>query len=405
MSDFFNSTPAAPTLAAYQQPSINSALSQFLSQQGQLPGLQSFANQVNQGANSAYQGMVFGTSPTLQSNLNQFGLNTQSLLAGQIPTDVAQQTQDNAAYQSLIGGFGGSNMAHALTARDLGQTSLSLQQQGASNLSQQQGLAQALNPSNMTTSGLFYSPQTILSSDQQQALINNQIGNQNSIINYQNQLQSDKGSPFDQMLTNNLASLLGQVTNPETALSSVMSVENGGYNAASANPGASYMGIPSGGMASTGTYAVDPATGQNIGSPTPGSGSGATGASPGGGGGAAGIMGLMSACCFIFLESLNGELPWYARKARDTRGNNATVRGYRWMSRWLVPAMRVWEPVKSLVNFFMVKPMLMVGEDYYTEKKSVIGKSLKPVVAFWLTTWTLLGLTVGSGERGRDATT
>lgn len=394
MSDFFNSTPAAPTLAAYQQPSINSALSQFLGQQSQLPGLQSFADQVNQGANSAYQGMVFGTSPNLQSNLNQFGLNTQSLLEGQIPTDVQQQTEDNAAYQSLIGGYGGSNMAHALTARDLGQTSLSLQQQGASNLSQQQGLAQALNPTNMTTSGLFYSPQTILSSDQQQALINNQIGNQNSIIGYQNQLQADKGSPFDQMLTNNLASLLGQVTNPETALSSVMSAYNGNYSASGANAGANYMGIPSAGTASVGTYAVDPNTGLNVGTPTPGStGASASGASPSGGAGLSSLAGMMSMCCFIFMEAYHGDMPWWVRECRDEFAPESTTRreGYIRMASWLVPAMRRSSLVRLLVWHLMISPLTKWGGWYKKvpgyEKCSV----LRPIVSFWFSVWELMG--------------
>lgn len=254
-------------------------------------------------------------------------------------------------------------MAHALTARDLGQTSLSLQQQGAQNLSQQTGLAQALNPSNVQASSMFYSPTTILSRDDQANLINQQIDSQNQQIQYQNSLQR---SPFDQLMTNNLATMMGIATNPLDAYAAM----SGGGQQMVSNQGM-LTSQPSGG---------------------------------GGGGGGSGIEALASMCCFIFLESLNGELPWYARKARDTRGTNATVRGYRWMSRWLVPAMRTWKFVRHLVNFFMVNPMLMVGEDYYTEKKSLLGKSLKPVVAFWFSVWTLLGITVGLTERGRDAT-
>lgn len=112
--------------------------------------------------------------------------------------------------------------------------------------------------------------------------------------------------------------------------------------------------------------------------------------------------GLASMCCFIFLEGQNGQLPAFARKARDTRGSNATIRGYRWMSRWLVPAMRISSKIKTAVNAVMVLPMLACGRDYFTEEKSTVGKLCKVFVAFWFTVWTLLGLTVGHKERGRD---
>jgi hypothetical protein len=363
MADFFNTPPSAPTLQPYVQPSINSALTQYLGQSSQLPALQQFATAQNQGANQAFQSALFGTSPTLQQNFSQFGQNTQSLLNGQIPADVQAQIQNSSAFQALQGGFGGSNMAHSLTARDLGTTSLQLQQQGAQNLGQQTQIASALNPSNVMPSSMFYSPSTILSSDQQSALINNQIADQNQQIQYQNSLQR---SPFDQLMTNNLATLLGVATNP---LDAYAAMQGGGQQQVSNN-----------GMLSS----------------VPSSG--------GGGGGGAGIGALASACCFIFLEGQNGHLPDFARKARDTRGTNATVRGYRWMSRWLVPAMRISNRVKDFVNEQMVKPMLRCGEDYYTSNRSLAGKIAKIDVAFWFTVWTILGLTVGVQERGRDAT-
>lgn len=390
MSDFFNKAPGAPMLAGYTPPSINSALGQFLGQQPQLGALQGFANQVNQGSNTAYQNMLYGTSPTLQGNMAQFGQNTQSLLNGQIPADVAAQTQNSAAYQSLMGGFGGSNMAHALTARDLGQTSLSLQQQGAQNLGQQQGMAQALNPTNMNTTSLFYSPQTILSRDDQSALINQQIQNQNSMIGYQNQLQSDKGSPFQQMLTNNMASMLGMATNPMTALSTVMSAEGGSYNPSSANPGNSQ-----------GFWAMTPGSPDGSGGGgTPefvqGGGGGSQSSGGGGGGGGAGlggIMGMASMCCFIFLESNHGNLPWWVRECRDEFAPESTSRriGYIRMANWLVPAMRKSVVVRSTVNVLMVKPLTLWGGWYKKVKGYEWCWIFRPVVDFWFNIWTLMG--------------
>lgn len=113
-------------------------------------------------------------------------------------------------------------------------------------------------------------------------------------------------------------------------------------------------------------------------------------------GGQAGIS-----CCFIFLESLNGDLPWYVRKARDTKSNNYMVKGYRWMSRWLVPAMRVSKVSRTLVNGIMVKPLLIAGEHHYKVRKSLAGCLLRPVVTLWFALWMALGFTVGRQERGR----
>jgi len=54
-----------------------------------------------------------------------------SLLSGEIPQDVQDAVQRSSAFQALSGGFAGSPMSRALTARDLGRTSLDLIGQGA----------------------------------------------------------------------------------------------------------------------------------------------------------------------------------------------------------------------------------------------------------------------------------
>ena len=59
-----------------------------------------------------------------------FGQASQ-LLAGEIPQDVQDQIQRSSAYTALRGGYQGSPMARALTARDLGLTSLDLMGRGA----------------------------------------------------------------------------------------------------------------------------------------------------------------------------------------------------------------------------------------------------------------------------------
>lgn len=56
--------------------------------------------------------------------------NAASELRGEIPQDVQNQVLRSTAFQSLLGGFSGTDMGHALTARDLGRTSLDLTQMG-----------------------------------------------------------------------------------------------------------------------------------------------------------------------------------------------------------------------------------------------------------------------------------
>lgn len=56
--------------------------------------------------------------------------NSLSMLKGEIPQDVQDQVQRTDAFQSLMGGFAGTGMSHALSARDFGRTSLDMIQAG-----------------------------------------------------------------------------------------------------------------------------------------------------------------------------------------------------------------------------------------------------------------------------------
>lgn len=69
--------------------------------------------------------------------------NTLSLLRGEIPEDVQAAIKRSSAFRSLSGGFQGSGMSKALTARDLGRTSLDLTQLGGNAAQRWAGLTQA----------------------------------------------------------------------------------------------------------------------------------------------------------------------------------------------------------------------------------------------------------------------
>ncbi len=66
-----------------------------------------------------------------QENLAQVFANAQANLRGELTPEEIGNIQRSSAQQSLQGGYGGTGMAKALTARDIGQTTEQKQLQGA----------------------------------------------------------------------------------------------------------------------------------------------------------------------------------------------------------------------------------------------------------------------------------
>lgn len=73
--------------------------------------------------------------PGYQEGQLQRTQNAMSLLRGELPPDLASQIQRNTASKALTGGYAGTQAARNLTARDLGRTSMDLQQAGAQQFS------------------------------------------------------------------------------------------------------------------------------------------------------------------------------------------------------------------------------------------------------------------------------
>lgn len=95
----------------------------------------------------------------------------------------------------------------------------------------------------------------------------------------------------------------------------------------------------------------------------------------------------LSSCCFIMLECLNGELPWYVRLIRDYyyRQTPEVATGYKQMAKWLVPLMRRSRVVKGIVNLTVVKPLLCYGAFLCGLNK--YGFIMAPVKWFWFKIW------------------
>ena len=106
--------------------------------------------------------------------------------------------------------------------------------------------------------------------------------------------------------------------------------------------------------------------------------------------------GLGADCCFIFLQALNGKLPWFIELARWEYYTPVRRRGYRWMAKWLVPQMakRLW--VAQLVNVVIIRPFLKYGAWLYkVNGDDGMGKWLAPYCQAWLHLWGTLGCVVG----------
>ena len=98
-------------------------------------------------------------------------------------------------------------------------------------------------------------------------------------------------------------------------------------------------------------------------------------------------------CCFIFLEALNGTLPWWVRKCRDEyyTSEPMVATGYKRMAKWLVPMMK-WIPgIKFMVNRWMVQPLILYGGWLKMVEGCEDCESFVSYKNFWFAVWRKLG--------------
>jgi len=133
-------------------------------------------------ANAPYKQQYEQMLPGLGAGLKAIGQVANQQIAGQIPLDVAQQIGRSSAAAKLGAGIAGGGLGRNLTARDLGLSSLQLQQSGADLLAKSSNLAQqamqAMSP---------IAPGQVFGEAVNQASINQQIGNQNALNAWQSQ--------------------------------------------------------------------------------------------------------------------------------------------------------------------------------------------------------------------------
>jgi hypothetical protein len=107
--------------------------------------------------------------PGYDQLVQQASKNIGAALAGEISPEVSAQVQRSAAGRALMGGYAGTGAGRALTARDLGLTSMQLQNQGlaqAQNFIQQQRTFGMVQP--FSVSSMFITPAQRIGAIQEQ---------------------------------------------------------------------------------------------------------------------------------------------------------------------------------------------------------------------------------------------
>lgn len=96
---------------------------------------------------------------------------------------------------------------------------------------------------------------------------------------------------------------------------------------------------------------------------------------------------MAQACCFIFLEAMNGSLPPHVRACRDYfyECEPSVARGYKKMANWLVPLMKRFSMVKWIINMTMVKPITQYGG--WLKGVNTTGHRYYTIKSFWFNIW------------------
>ena len=125
-----------------------------------LPAIQRLTGQYNKFSIEQLQSMLNTMMPGYNQMASQVGTNLNAQLKGQLPPDVVNRIQDANAAKAISGGYGGSGMHGARTARDLGLSSLQLTQTAMDSASRWMALnAQMAQPFMLNPSSMFISPQ------------------------------------------------------------------------------------------------------------------------------------------------------------------------------------------------------------------------------------------------------
>lgn len=135
----------------------------------QLPQASELARKTAEADQGTLEAMLRRAIPGYDKLLQQQSSLLQAQLSGELPQDVTQAVMRSGAARALGAGLGGGQLGRNLTLRDLGLTSMGMQQQGfanALNFIQSQRQTGMVNP--MSAASMFISPQQRIGLRQQE---------------------------------------------------------------------------------------------------------------------------------------------------------------------------------------------------------------------------------------------
>lgn len=120
-----------PNIPAYQPIDASAEAGKAIAgNRANLPADEALASGVNTFNQDQLLAQIRKAIPGYDAIASKTSSNISDFLAGKIPQDVQDLVNRSSAARAVSGGYGGSQLANNLTARDLGTTSLSLIGQG-----------------------------------------------------------------------------------------------------------------------------------------------------------------------------------------------------------------------------------------------------------------------------------
>jgi hypothetical protein len=167
--------------------SYTKAFPDFLQQKQYLGDLQSFTSDVNR----TFQDSLESSAPGVREGVRTLGETAASQLRGEIPQDVEDAIFRTGAMRDMSSGLGSdSRRSRNLTARDLGLTSLDMQNQGVSTLQSALTGAAGLNPV-QAMDQLFGTADVLARQDANVALRNQETSFNTNLENYRTTYNND----------------------------------------------------------------------------------------------------------------------------------------------------------------------------------------------------------------------
>jgi len=168
-------------------PSYLGAFPEFTKQKDVLGSLEDFSSTFNKST----QNILDSVAPGTMQNVAKVSDTVGSQVRGEIPQDVQDKLFGSAAFRNLQTGIGqDSGMARNLVARDFGQSTMDLQQQGYQNLQSLIPIANALAP--IKPADLLFSPADVLARQDANVAIQNQETSFNTNLeNYRTTYNTD----------------------------------------------------------------------------------------------------------------------------------------------------------------------------------------------------------------------